>query len=111
MRLADLYKNHLPILMLRTVKEWTRGYYTIVAVEASSPNNGHKSINVSSQKKWANRAIEEGITTLTYDELVDFISTAKYRTYSYIEMERDETRKDSEKVFFIRIRNSPQHKC
>jgi hypothetical protein len=58
--LAGLYKNMLPSLMLRTIKLWTSSHYLLKAVMASSPNNGHKFIYISSQMKWATRAIHEG---------------------------------------------------
>jgi hypothetical protein len=91
--------------MLRTIKLWTSGHYLLKAVEASSPNNGHKFIYVSSQMKWAIRAIHDGITTLTYDDLVDFISTTRYKTYSYFKMKTDQTEKDLQKVFFVCLWN------
>ncbi len=87
--LADLYKNHLPILMLRTIEDWISGPYLLEAVEASSPNNACKFIYVSSQKEWARRVIHDKKTTLTFDELVDFISITKYKTYSYFKMKTD----------------------
>jgi hypothetical protein len=92
--------------MLRTIREWTSGHYILVATEASSPNNSCKFIYVSGQKKWASGVIHDMKTTLCYDELVDFISTTKYKTYSYFEMKRDETGKDPEKVFFVCLQNS-----
>jgi hypothetical protein len=78
--------------MLRTIEEWTSGHYLLEAVDASSPNTGCEFIYMSSQKKWASRVIHDKKITLTFDELVDFIGTTKYKTYSYFKIKTDETK-------------------
>jgi hypothetical protein len=84
--LVELYKNQLPLLMLRTIEEWTSGHYLLEAVEASSPNTGCEFIYISGQTKWASRVIHNKKTILTYEDLVDFISTTKFTTYSFVKM-------------------------
>jgi hypothetical protein len=71
--LVELYKNQLPILMLRTIEEWTSSHYLLEAVEESSPNSGCEFIYIYSQKKWASLVIHDKKTTLIYEELVDFM--------------------------------------
>ncbi len=80
--IADLYRNQLPVVMLKAVKEWTEEQTSLKAVEVSMPLDGCDIITVSNLKGWVNRAIHEGVTHLTDTELSDFISIVKDRTYA-----------------------------
>jgi hypothetical protein len=46
-----------------------------------------------------------GVTTLTYNDLVDFISTTCYKTHSYFKMNTEQTEKDPQKLFLVCLWN------
>jgi hypothetical protein len=70
-------------LMTQVVKRWTRGAPLIQAVEIPFiPQVMHGTILLES-KNWAFRAIQEGLTVLSDDELADFLNLARCNTYAY----------------------------
>lgn len=97
---ANLFVNELPKAMLRAVREWTKGHSILLAVKVGSPDNGWNLVMVSNEKQWATRAIQEGITLLIDDELVDFISAVKDGTCAYFKIRENEINKKSGKTFF-----------
>ena len=101
--LFDLYRNQLPVVMLRAVREWTENQASLKALEVSIPVDSSNVIIVSSLKRWLTRAIHERVTLLTDDELKDFISTVKDRTYAYFRIQDDEMIQNSSNVYFVNI--------
>jgi hypothetical protein len=102
--LIDLYRNQLPSVMLKAVREWTGNQTSLKAVEVSMPLDGCDIITVSNLKQWVMRAIRDRVTLLTDEELKDFISTVKDRTYAYFRIQDDdEMNQNSSKVFFVNI--------
>ena len=55
--LFDLYRNQLPVVMLRAVREWTENQASLKALEVSIPVDSSNVIIVSSLKRWLTRAI------------------------------------------------------
>ena len=52
----------------------------------------------------SSRAIHEGVTDLTDEELTDFINIVKNRTYAYFRIQVDDKKnQNSSKVFFVNI--------
>jgi hypothetical protein len=100
---TDLYMNELPELMLRFVREWTKGKAILMAAELSTPSDSSREIIISTEKKWANRAIRDGCTVLIDDELADFINTVKDCTGAYFKVQDIEMPKNSGKVFYMCI--------
>jgi len=100
--IIDLYRNQLPEVMLNTVREWTENQTSLKAVNVSMPDD-YDIITVSNLKGWLTRAIHEGVTHLTDDELTDFIGIVKDRTYANFRIQDDEPGQDSSKVFFVNI--------
>jgi hypothetical protein len=100
---TNLYMNELPKLMLRSVKEWTKGKTILAAAELSNPPDSSHEIIISIEKQWANRAIRDGCTVLTDDELADFINTVKDCTGTYFKVQDIEISKNSGKVFYMCI--------
>ncbi len=101
--LINLYINELPNSMLRFVREWTKGQTLLAATEISTqPDSCHKTI-ICIEKQWANRAITDGCTVLTDDELADFINTVKDCTGAYFKVQDNEMDKNSGKVFYMCI--------
>ena len=100
--IIDLYRNQLPEVMLNTVREWTENQTSLKAVKVSMPDD-YDIITVSNPKGWLTRAIHEGVTHLTDDELTDFIGIVKDRTYANFRIQDDEPGQDSSKVFFVNI--------
>jgi hypothetical protein len=101
--LFDLYRNQLPLVMLSAVREWTANQTRLNAVEVSVTVEGCNLITVSNLKRWITRAIRERLTLLTDEELKDFISIVKDRTYAYFRIQDDEIKQHSSKVFFVNI--------
>jgi hypothetical protein len=101
--LANLYMNELPKLMLRYVREWTKGKAILAAAELSAPHDSSREIIISIEKQWANRAIRDGCTVLTDDELADFINTVTDYTGAYFKVQDNEMDKNSGKVFCMCI--------
>lgn len=101
--LSDLYRNQLPGMMLSAVREWTENKTSLKAVEVSMPVDGCDLITVSNLKRWVTRAIHERFTPLTDEELNDFISIVKDRTYANFRIHDDELNQNSGKVFFVNI--------
>jgi hypothetical protein len=100
---TNLYMNELPKLMLRFVREWTKGKTILAAAELSNPPDSSHEIIISIEKQWANRAIKDGCTVLTDDELADFINTVKDCTGAYFKVQDIEMSKNSGKVFYMCI--------
>ncbi len=101
--LVNLYMNELPKLMLKFVREWTKGHTLLMAAELSPPlDSSHESI-FCIEKEWANRAIRNGCTVLTDDELVDFINIVKVCTMAYFKIQDNEMGKNSGKMFCMCI--------
>lgn len=102
--IIDLFRNQLPEVMLSTVREWTENQASLKAVKASMPLDGCDIITVSNLKGWLTRAIHEGVTDLTDEELTDFINIVKDRTYAYFRIQVDDKKnQNSSKVFFVNI--------
>jgi hypothetical protein len=100
---TNLYMNELPKLMLEDVREWTKGKAILMAAELSIPPDSSREIIISIEKQWANRAIRNGCTFLTDDELADFINTVKDYTGAYFKVQDNEMSKNSGKVFYMCI--------
>ncbi len=106
--LTNLYINELPKLMLRFVREWTKGQTLLAAAELSAPPEGCREIIISSEKQWANRAIRYGCTVLTDDELTDFINTVTDCTGAYFKVKDNEMNKEPRKLFYMCIGSGHQ---
>jgi hypothetical protein len=100
--LSDLHRNQLPLVMLGAVRDWTANKARLKAVEVSMTIDRGDLIT-DSNPKCVNRAIREGITYLTDEELEDFMSTVKDRTYACFKIQDDEMNQNSSKVFFVSI--------
>lgn len=101
--IADLYTNELPKLMLGVVRKWTKGQTRLTAIEASSPFDGCHEFTISHEKQWAIRAVRDGFTVLTDEELADFMNTVRDSTYAYLKILDDEMNKNSGKLYFMNI--------
>jgi hypothetical protein len=106
--LSDLYENQLPAEMLGAVRRWTNNQCTLNAIEISTLTDGFSLIAVSNRKQWITRAINERVTHLTDNELKDFISTARNRTYALLKIQDDEINQNSSKVFFASLASGRQ---
>lgn len=106
--LTNLYINELPKLMLRFVREWTKGQTLLAAAEVSAPPESCREIIISIEKQWANRAIRDGCTILTDDELADFINTVKDCTGAYFRVKDNEMTKNPGKVLYMCIGSGRQ---
>jgi hypothetical protein len=106
---ANLYMKQLPELMLRVVREWTKDQTVLMAAEVPSPFDGCQEIIISDEKQWTIRAIRDGFTVLTDDELVDFINTVKDGTFACFKMAENKVNRNSGKVFFMFIGTGRQH--
>jgi len=73
----------------------------LAAAELSASPEGCREIKISTEKRWANRAIGYGYTVLTDDELIDFINTATDCTWAYFRLREDEMSKDPGKLFYM----------
>jgi hypothetical protein len=100
--LSDLYTNQLPLEMLRAIREWTANKARLKAVEVSTTVDIGDLITDSNPIRCVSRAIREGVTHLTDEDLWDFISTVKDRTYA-CGIHVDKMKQDSSKVFFVSI--------
>jgi hypothetical protein len=101
--LFDLYRNQLPLVMLSSVRKWTANQTRLKAVEVSVTVDDRNLITVSDTKLWVTRAIRERVTPLTDEELKDFISIVKDRTYAYFRIQDNEMNQNSRKVYFVHI--------
>lgn len=101
--IANLCMNELPELMLDAVREWTKGQTFLTAVEVSSPFYGYHEFIVSSEKKWAIRAITNGFTVVSDGELADFIGTVRDCTCACFKVADNEKVEDSGKMYFMGI--------
>jgi hypothetical protein len=101
--LFDLYRNELPLVMFRAIKDWTTNQTRLMAMEVSRIVDGCKLVTVSNLKRWVSRAIRERVTLLTDEELKDFISIVKDRTYAYLKIQNNEMDQNSSKIFFVSI--------
>jgi hypothetical protein len=101
--LLDLYRKELPLVMFTAIREWTTNQTRLIAVEVSGIVDGCKLVTVSNLKPWVSRATRERVTLLTDEELKDFISVVKDRTYAYFKIQNDEMDQKSSKIFFVSI--------
>jgi hypothetical protein len=104
--LTNLFKNELPKLMLRSVREWTRGRAILMATDIPSPTNGSHQFIICGEKQWATRAIKAGSTVLTDDELSEFINIVKDCTAAYFKVQDNEMHRNSGKALFMCIGSS-----
>jgi hypothetical protein len=78
--------DRLPNLMFHAVKKWTKDSPLLMTAEIPPGLEGlQDSISVD-KRGWAIRAIRNGQTTLSDDELVDFLKVAGLRTYARFRM-------------------------
>ena len=101
--MIDLYENQLPGEMLSAVREWIGNKASLMAVEVSMPIDGCNLITVSNLKQWVTRVIHEKITLLADNELKDFMSIVKDRTFACFKIYDDELNQNSGKVLFVNL--------
>jgi hypothetical protein len=79
--------NGLPKLMFHTVKKWTKGAPMLKTAEIPAAE-GLQNYIPADKWRWAFRAIRNGSTTLSDDELFDFLDLAGLKTYACCMMGR-----------------------
>jgi hypothetical protein len=89
--------KEMPKLMFQVVMKWTKGTPLVQANEIKSiPAVLHCCILVDG-KNWAHRAVQNGFTSLTDEELADFLNLARNNTYGIFRTAM------SNKTYFMRI--------
>ena len=101
--LSDLRRNQLPLVMLRAIREWTANKARLKAVDVSMTVDRGDLITDSNSIQCVSRAIREGVTHITDEELEDFMSVVKDRTYACLKIQGDEMNQNSSKIFFVNL--------
>jgi hypothetical protein len=83
--IETLYEG-LPNLMFHAVKKWTKDAPLLMTAEIPPVLEGLHDFISADKRGWAIRAIRNGPTTLSDDELVDFLKLAGLRTYACFRM-------------------------
>ena len=83
--IANLCRE-LPELMFQLVKEWTKGRPLLISTEIQSESIGLHSFTLVDSRKWAIRAMQNGFSVLSDEELADFMNAANGNTYAYFRM-------------------------
>lgn len=107
--IANLYAKELPKSMLQAVKEWTSGCALLMTCKISGQSEALDFIPFTEKQPWVARAVKEGSTTLTDEELSDFIFMVS-DTFLIGKIEQKEKNKGSEEVYFMALSNGTQLK-
>ena len=84
----ETLKNGLPNLMFHAVKKWTGNVPLLKTVEIPPAFESLQNFIPADNRRWAFRAIRNGSTTLSDDELVDFLDLTGLKTYAGFMMGR-----------------------
>ena len=89
--------GELPNLMLRIVRQWTKGRPLLRAVEIPALSEGLHTFNTVDKKGWAMHTVRDELTFLSEGELVDFLNLAGHNTYACFKM------KEQNKAYFMYV--------
>jgi hypothetical protein len=89
--------NEMPKLMFQVVKRWTKGTPLVVADEIPSNPEVLNGCILVDGKNWAHRAVQNGFTLLSDEDLANFLNLARSNTYGIFRTAK------SNKSYYMRI--------
>lgn len=89
--------NEMPKLMFQVVKRWTKGTPLVVADKIQSNPEVLNDCILVDGKNWAHRAVQNGFTLLSDENLADFLNLARGNTYGIFRTAK------SNKSYYMRI--------
>ena len=103
---ADTYQHELLEAMFREVKKWTKGIPLLMARPIHFRNQLFDDLIVVSEKESAARAIRNGFTFLTDEELLQFIKLAGNNTFGLFKNKQAESNnKTADVLYFMYLGN------